>query len=498
MTAGSGVRRCRCGTRLARDNPSPLCGACTRSNRTRSARPPAVPPGFWDEPAVRATLASRDMGAVMRAYRTHPYHARDIPQQVAAVWVGITQARLSRIENGQPVNNMTKLVHWATVLGIPPDLLWFAMPTHASPQFNDRPARHQTPENQEAACTRLPATDGLDDVNRRELLRLVSVAGATMALTSAPDLDWDRLTGTAGRPDAATLDEYAALNNHLWQVFALSRSKAAVFPLVRQHFEVLTTGLHHPVDPAAHARLCALTADLLQLAGEILFDGNAYTEAAHCYTLAASAAKEAGAYDLWACTMTRHAFIDVYEHDGRSALSMLDLAARLAHRGDRQLSTRQWVAVVQAQALARVGELDACQRALDAAETVHELTGPVHTHGWLRFDGSRLAEERGACFAELGRPHLAQTALTEALHQPISTRRRGAVLADLAVTGAQQRDVDQAVAYGAEAVELARQTGSGYIGRKLAALRPHLAALGNDARVRQLNDQLPRLAGMST
>lgn len=495
MTAGGTVGRCRCGARLARDNPSRLCGACTLSSRTLSARPPAVPAGFWDEPTMRTALAERDMGAVMRAYRTHPYHGRDIPQLVAAVWVGITQARLSRIENGQPVNSMTKLIHWAGVLGIPPGLLWFAMPASASAQFDHRPARHRAPENLEAACARLPDTDGLDDVNRRELLRLVSVAGAAMALTSAAELDWDRLSITAGRVDAATLDEYAALNSHLWQVFALSKSKAAVFPLVRQHLDVLADRLRQPGDQFSRARLCALTSDLLQLAGEILFDGNAYTDAGHCYTLAASAAKEAGAYDLWACAMTRHAFIGVYEHDGRSALSMSELAGRLADRGDRQLATRQWVAVVHAQALAGIGELDACQRALDAAETVRELTGTVRTHGWLRFDGSRLAEERGACFAELRRPDLAQTALAEALRQPISARRRGGVLADLAVTGAQQRDVDQVVTYAGSAVELARQTGSGYIGRKLAALRPHLAALGNDARVRQLNEQLSQVVG---
>jgi hypothetical protein len=177
---------------------------------------------------------------------------------------------------------------------------------------------------------------------------------------------------------------------------------------------------------------------------------------------------------------------------------MLDLAARLACRGDAQLSTRQWVAVVQAQVLAGLGQFDACQRALDVAETVHELSGPVHTDGWLRFDGSRLAEERGACYAELGRPDLAEAALTDALRQTVSVRRRGAILADLAVTGAQRRDVEQLVTYATEAVELARQTGSGYIGRKLAGLRPHLAAVANDPRVRQLQEQTTALVGATT
>jgi tetratricopeptide (TPR) repeat protein len=447
------------------------------------------------------------MGALMRAYRTHPYHGRDIPQEVAAGWVSITQPRLSRIENGESVSNITKLIRWAHVLRIPADLLWFQVPG-ASAQLGGGVEWASGSTIQEAAWHIAQAPDqpdaarsvdaGLDDMNRRELLRLVSMATSAVTLASLGEgLDGGQL-GYAARFDAATLDEYTALNGHLWRVFALSQSKAQALPLVRSQFDVLTDGLAHPGSLTVRARLCTLTADLLQLAGEILFDGNAYTEAAHCYTLAASAAKEAGAYDLWACAMTRHAFIGLYERRGQSAVSMLDLASRLARRGDQQLSTRQWVAVVQAQAFAGLGQLDACQRALDMAETVHDLSGPVHTDGWLRFDGSRLAEERGACYVELGRPDLAEAALTDALSQIVSVRRRGAILADLAVTGAQRRDIEQLVTYATEAVELARQTGSGYIGRKLAGLRPHLVAVANDPRVRQLQEQTATLVGAST
>lgn len=71
------------------------------------------------------------------------------------------------------------------------------------------------------------------------------------------------------------------------------------------------------------------------------------------------------------------------------------------------------------------------------AEKVHALDGAhPYNGGWLRFDGSRLAEERGACYLQLGRPDLAEEALTAALAQPLSLRRRAAVLSDLAVLGA--------------------------------------------------------------
>ena len=46
-------------------------------------------------------------------------------------------------------------------------------------------------------------------------------------------------------------------------------------------------------------RIHTLLADLFQLAGEIFFDSTAYTDAAHCYTLGATASREAHHHDLW-------------------------------------------------------------------------------------------------------------------------------------------------------------------------------------------------------
>lgn len=210
------------------------------------------------------------------------------------------------------------------------------------------------------------------------------------------------------------------LNSHLWQVFMLASSKSKVYPLVQDHLAALVESLQRSATEATHRRLCALAGDLFQLAGEIHFDANQYTDAAHCYSLAASASREAGAYDLWACAVTRHAFIGVYEREYGKAVPMLDLATNLSRRGDSGLSTRHWVDVVRAEALAGLGDFDGCQRALDAAEHVRDLTGQIHNGGWLRFDGSRLHEERGACYTMLRRPDLAEVVLVDALTHNLS------------------------------------------------------------------------------
>ncbi|NBE84470.1 transcriptional regulator [Micromonospora rubida] len=335
------------------------------------------------------------------------------------------------------------------------------------------------------------------DMNRRELLRLLSLTGALLAApVPGGQLDWARIESSSDgdkRLDPATLDEYEGLNLQLWATFGAAESKMAVSPLVNRQLTTLTANLRRSHTTSVHRRLCGITADLLQLAGEVAFDANAYSEAAHCYVLAATAAREAAAYDLWACAMIRHAFISVYERDFRQAAPMLEVAAGLASNGNSALSTRHWAHTVRAQALAGLGDLGGCRRALDQAEEVNRLPGRVHNGGWLRFDGSRIAEERGACYVELGRPDLAEPVLSGALSQSLSVRRRGAVLTDLAMVGVQRSEAHQIVLYGGAALDTARQSGSGVVGAKLNRLQHHLQPFLADTHVQHLNSQINAL-----
>jgi transcriptional regulator with XRE-family HTH domain len=329
----------------------------------------------------------------------------------------------------------------------------------------------------------------LDEMIRREFLRLMSIAGAAIS-ASETQVVAGEVQELAASGDIDSLDR---MNSHLWQIFSLSSSKGTVYPVVREQLHELTRRLKSVKTQGAHRQLCAITGDLFQIAGEIFFDNNRYTDAAHCYTLAANASKEAGDYDLWACALTRHAFIGMYEQRFDETSPLLDAAERVARSGDDQMSTRYWVAAVRAEVFARIGDFDACNRALDEAEKVQSLSGRVHNSGWLRFDGSRLAEERGTCYVALGRPDLAEAALMDALKQPLSSRRRSGVLTDLAVLGIQRRDIDQLLTYTHSVMELAQRTHSGYISRKLQELQGNLAPLLSDHRVSHLSEQISAL-----
>lgn len=335
--------------------------------------------------------------------------------------------------------------------------------------------------------------DDTGDVDRRELLRLLSVAGATLALPGTDrSADADRLVASSDKayaPDSAAVEGYARLNAHLWQVFGLAVSKQTVFPLVREHLATLTSGLARaPV--RIRPTICALVADLYQLSGEIFFDANMYTDASHCYSLAAAAGRESSAFDLWASALTRQAFIAVSDRSHASALALLDLAERIARRGDSTLSTRHWVSAVRAEIHAALADHHTCARNLDQANHVIGLGPEAHNGGWLRFDGSRLPETRGACLVALGRFGDAEDTLTDALPLTTTPRRRAVVLIDLAVVGAYRRDSDHVVDRLTAALTTARTTTSGVVDNKLRMAIPALTPLLHERRVRDLHNEI--------
>ncbi|MBB5918436.1 tetratricopeptide (TPR) repeat protein [Nocardia transvalensis] len=331
----------------------------------------------------------------------------------------------------------------------------------------------------------------ITDMNRRELLRLLSIA-TTLAVPVT--IDWDRLRFAAvtGQADAATLAQHEAVNELLWQDYGAAETKAVVFGAAREQMHTLIEGLRDIRTPELRRRQQELIADALQLSGEILLDADHLAEAAHCYALSGTFAAEARAYDLWACALTRHAYLGIFDTRYQDALPLVEQAARIAHRGDSQLPTRYWVESVRAQVLAGLGDAAGCEQAFDAARGVLTLTDtPIC--GWLRFNGARIDEEQASCLVQLARPGPAEDILTSLLGRPLSTRRRASVLVDLAAAGALRADPVQTVWYGGTAVDIARRTKSGYLGRRLGQLRQHLGELEGDRHIAHLDRQITTL-----
>jgi len=135
MNRSSTPRYCRCGTRLGQYNSGDLCNPCEKRLAALRVEPPRVPADFWEIEQLLDAFKVQHIGRVSRAYRKHPRHVAmygkdGIPQAVVGGWLGLTQAQISRIENGSPVRHLDNLAQWARTLRIPEYLLWFKLPVH--------------------------------------------------------------------------------------------------------------------------------------------------------------------------------------------------------------------------------------------------------------------------------------------------------------------------------------------------------------------------------
>ncbi|GAA1234869.1 hypothetical protein GCM10009676_18360 [Prauserella halophila] len=127
-------RRCQgCGTVLAADNTARLCGRCHREQRDQLRTPPAqLRNEFFDTDEFRAAFESQHIGKVLKAYRNHPRHVKlfgkALNQELLGRWLGLTQAQVSKLENGSPEQNLEILRNYARILHLPQQLLWFDFP----------------------------------------------------------------------------------------------------------------------------------------------------------------------------------------------------------------------------------------------------------------------------------------------------------------------------------------------------------------------------------
>jgi transcriptional regulator with XRE-family HTH domain len=200
MTADRAPGVCGCGTRLARDNISGVCGACTAQARSLYVEPPVVPRSFWQAETMREALAVWHMGRVIHAFRTHPYHARPIPQEVVADWMGLSQTQLSRIEKGAPIKDLDRLTQWAYTLRIPADLLWFKLPQPLTaesvkahhglvPSSASSPVASAEEAGVRSALLVAPQGQATDPAAEEAWRRLARQAGAAIELDMRLDFD---------------------------------------------------------------------------------------------------------------------------------------------------------------------------------------------------------------------------------------------------------------------------------------------------------------------
>ncbi|MGH3627265.1 MAG: helix-turn-helix domain-containing protein, partial [Sciscionella sp.] len=459
--------------------------------------PPTVPAEFWQSAAMRAALASRDMGQVMRTFRQHPFHGRDIAQEVAAGWVGVSQSRLSRIENGEPLSNLTKLMQWAHALGIPEPLRWFAGPRPAKlgTDTNDPttpitvpgvPAGSLLPvqvgertvlvplntasvasevyyTDLEQATTTAAEWERMSPLKRRAFLRR-GIAAATLSTVGLDELhhlaaamenasryldgavvDHFRRQLSASATDDGTLGPQQALPTVLGVVCAVEQHAREVRPSVRR--ELLSVG-----------------AQGAEFAGWLFRDTRDPQRATYWRDRATEWAQEAGDTAMQGYVLLKKAQA---AYDDRDALRMLTLSQAVQDGPwDLPVKVRAEAAQQEARGHAMLGadnalvarKLDHAHQLLTDTETASTTEDrPLGAH----YNATLLTMQTAICHCEAGQPRRAVDLYSDYLSTHSFSRRdysyfRALMAGSLALAG----EPDEAAAAGLESLPLAVQTAS--------------------------------------
>ncbi|MEV5818716.1 helix-turn-helix domain-containing protein [Micromonospora haikouensis] len=384
----------RCGGRLARDNDSGRCTPCQAAERDRLSTPPVVPASFWEHQPVRQALAERHLGRVIRAYRCHPYHGRHpLPQTVVGGWMGITQAQLSRVENGPPLVHLDRLAHWAGVFGIPAAYLWFTPPGRS----------HMTGA---ATSRREPQPPG-PDKGRRALLAGIAAVAAGAGLTGSTDIMQPRRIGAA---------DVARLNAVLTLYRSVDRECGG--GLLYQEVARFAESVYRMLDwthPAGLTpRLVAAVAAARQLAGWTAFDAGRHDDAQRHFVAGERAAVTAG--DAPLAAMIRYAQAKQLQHlrHNQDALATLQLAhAQLGSQATPAVKALFWGA--EAASIAALGDHQTAVTNLGKANDQFDRISHEREPGWMGF------YDRGELLAQYGRVYR-DGARQDSRHAPEAVR----------------------------------------------------------------------------
>ena len=363
----------RCGARLARDNDTGRCAPCQAAERDRLSTPPAVPDSFWDHEPVRTALAARHLGQVIRAYRHHPYHGRSpLPQSVVAGWLGITQAQLSRIENGPALVHLDRLTHWATVLRIPPGALWFAVGAVAD----------------EVRTT--------PDLGRRSLLAGIAAVSAGAGLVGLGEQPRPRRIGSA---DVSRLN--AVLE--LYRSVDYECGGGLLYREVARFAESVYRMLDWSHSAGLTPRLVAAVAAARQLAGWTALDAGRHADAQRHFAAGERAATTAD--DAQLAALIRYSQAKQLQHlrHNQDALAALRLAhSELGSRATPGVRALLWGA--EAASTAALGDHSNALTLLGRASDQFERVDPEREPAWMAFyDRGELLAQYGRVYRDMAR-----------------------------------------------------------------------------------------------
>jgi transcriptional regulator with XRE-family HTH domain len=351
-------------------------------------------------------------------------------------------------------------------------------------------------------------------ISRRQASREIGgIIGSALLANRIPLFDetdvLDRLLKVVKRPssiDMAALTQLETMTRNYWQLYARFENSIQyrydMLPSVSGHLQTVTRLLEHPQPTNIQNILSSVACETTQLIGEIFFDLKDNETAERYYNASIELARETQNDLSLAITLGRKSFIPIYSDDPQKALPFLQEAyAKLT--GQPSDIIRAWLAAREAEVHAKLGNANACYKALEQSEYYLEKAQPGETSSYaftgeaidVHFTRSLLLGYKGACYTRLKQPEAAQAALTEdiASIDPSRSIHNAIVLVDLARTYIQQGEIEEACRLATQALMIMVQLQSARVFQRLLDLRSELETWKNTEYVSDLDQRMAML-----
>jgi DNA-binding XRE family transcriptional regulator len=434
--ARGGGRRCAaCGQPVAADNTARLCSRCHREQRDQLRTPPAqLRNEFFETDEFRSAFNSEQIGKIFKAYRNHPRYlqlfGKALNQELLGRWLGLTQAQVSKLENGRPEQNLETLRNYARILHLPLHLLWFDLPGQS---------RLTTP--------RATSSNGLTVPRVRDDVLIAATGMDTLELLQ-------RVRASA--IDQSTLDALNITVEQLCCDYAHADARELV-DTGKQWLGRVTQLLENRITLAQHRDILNNAGMLALLVGCLEYDlgDSAAAEATRRMAMSLGADSGNPAVIGWAHEML--AWFHLTSGNHRAVIS----AAQAGIAAAPSLSVAVQLYGQQAKAYARMGRPEDVHTALEhGSELLNGLPYPERPDNHFVVDPDKWDYYAMDTYRIVGEDELATRNADEVVRRAttpdgvvIAPMRKAEAELTLAVIAARQGDVDQASALGAAALQ---------------------------------------------